>query len=523
MLQQIFLLYHTTKYLKTKQIYYRLFYFIRKKYRKITGFKYPFSIKKHSQSLYLATSIPVSDYFQNATFVFLNLSKDFEQKIDWNYKGHGKLWTYNLNYFDYLNQDKLDKRTGVKLIQDYIDNYYILKDGLEPYPISLRGINWIKFFSTHKINNDNFNSYLYHQYTILYDNIEYHLLGNHLLENGFSLLFGAYYFNDNNFYNKAVRILKNELKEQILLDGAHFELSPMYHQIILFRLLDCYNLVLNNYLYKKELIPLLTSAVARMLNWLEAITFKDGSIPLVNDAVNNIAPDTNQLISYAERLGIQRVRVPLKESGYRKVIENNYELLMDVGNIGPDYIPGHAHSDTFSFVLHVNKQPVIIDTGISTYETNARRLLERQTQSHNTVQIENFQQSEVWGSFRVARRAKVKIISENYNYIKAAHTGYKKINASHEREFKWKANNINIIDSIGNNEMVANAFIHFNADVIPILIGNKVAAKAISIEFENADEIFIEDYFYATEFNKLIPSKKLRIQFKKELKTFITL
>ena len=66
------------------------------------------------------------------------------------------------------------------------------------------------------------------------DNIEYHILGNHLLENGFSLFFGAYYFQDEKFYVKAKKILTDELDEQILEDGAHFELSSMYHQIMLF-------------------------------------------------------------------------------------------------------------------------------------------------------------------------------------------------------------------------------------------------------------------------------------------------
>ena len=35
-------------------------------------------------------------------------------------------------------------------------------------------------------------------------------------------------------------ILNSQLKEQIMIDGAHFELSPMYHQHISHRLLDLY-------------------------------------------------------------------------------------------------------------------------------------------------------------------------------------------------------------------------------------------------------------------------------------------
>ncbi len=90
------------------------------------------------------------------------------------------------------------------------------------------------------------NTFLYRDYCHLLDHQEYHLLGNHLLENGYSLLFGALYFKEKKFEDAARRILTRELKEQVLDDGAHFELSPMYHQIILCRVLDTYNLLENN-------------------------------------------------------------------------------------------------------------------------------------------------------------------------------------------------------------------------------------------------------------------------------------
>ena len=78
------------------------------------------------------------------------------------------------------------------------------------------------------------------------------MLGNHLLENAFSLLFGAYYFQDDKLYNKSKYLLISELNEQVLKDGAHFELSPMYHQIIYSRLLDCIQLIKLNSFWKKD-------------------------------------------------------------------------------------------------------------------------------------------------------------------------------------------------------------------------------------------------------------------------------
>ena len=46
-------------------------------------------------------------------------------------------------------------------------------------------------------------------------------------------------------YDKASCLLYKELDEQILPDGSHYEQSPMYHCILLDRLLDCYNASIN--------------------------------------------------------------------------------------------------------------------------------------------------------------------------------------------------------------------------------------------------------------------------------------
>ena len=244
-------LFATLRYLKSIQIRYRLYYLLRKKLRKITRFSYV--LRKDSQSvrLVLAESIPsypsLDVEAEKLHFRFLNLPVTFKKgQIDWNYAGNGKLWTYNLNYFEFLMQEEMEAEIGEELIYHYIRNLHQIKDGLEPFPISLRGINWIKFFTKFDIKNRKIDDALYAQYYILADNLEYQLLGNHLLENGFSLLFGAYYFKDEYLYRKACDILYTELEEQILSDGAHFELSPMYHQLMLYRLLDCLNLVMHN-------------------------------------------------------------------------------------------------------------------------------------------------------------------------------------------------------------------------------------------------------------------------------------
>ena len=321
-------LFNTVKYLKLKQIYFRLFYFARDRVRKTLGFKYEFSKGSKSTPLKLAKSCDSYSSYSNGEFSFLNLSKKFDENIDWNYNKYGKLWTYNLTYFEYLKE-----KEDIALIYNFIDNIENIKDGLEPFPISLRGINWIKFLTYHDIKDKKIDDSLYAQYYILLDNLEYHLLGNHLLENGFSLLFGAYYFEDEKLYKKAIEILKSELEEQILDDGGHFELSPMYHQIMLFRLLDCINLVKNSSYKNQELLKFLTSKAELMLGWLKNISYENGDIPLFNDSANCIAPTSKQLFEYANNLKLIIKNSTLKESGYRKIDKEKYESVIDIGEV----------------------------------------------------------------------------------------------------------------------------------------------------------------------------------------------
>ena len=50
-------------------------------------------------------------------------------------------------------------------------------------------------------------------------------------------------FGQTRWYEMSVRGLLLEIPEQILEDGANFELSPMYHSLILVDMLDMLNLI----------------------------------------------------------------------------------------------------------------------------------------------------------------------------------------------------------------------------------------------------------------------------------------
>ena len=516
------LLAHTLKYVKAKQVFFRLYYFLKNRLLK-------YSAKKRSPSNFnpISWKYGIHNFTsfdsKELTFKFLNISHSFNDKIDWNYQKYGKLWTYNLNYFDFLNQECISKEDGISLIEDYIKNNDILLDGKEPYPISLRGVNWVKFLSKNKVSNSDIDTTLYNDLFFLSENLEYHLL-----ENAFSLLFGAYYFQDELLYIKSKELLQKELDEQILNDGAHFELSPMYHQILFSKLLDCIHLIkLNNFWKSDNLLMFLIRKASLMNSWLQNTTYQNGDIPMVNDSTYNIAPFSNKLFSFTKKIGVPNLLQPLSDSGYRKIHSKKYELFVDVGNIGPNYQPGHAHSDTFSFELQVMNSPIFVDTGITTYEKNIKRQNERETASHNTVKINDWEQSEVWGGFRVARRAKITSLIENDFYISAKHNGYKKKDLVHERTFKWSDDKIKILDTLNKaTNDNARAYFHLHSSIDkPIIKNEKVILndKGIFISFSGYSNIKIVSYELSHGFNITKAAFKIVVDFDFNLTTRIQL
>ena len=521
---KIFKYFHTIRYLKFIQIRYQFYYLLRSK----LGLEPSLNIRniKHNKlAIQLSASIPIThSFYSKNTFHFLNISHTFSEKIDWNFNKHGKLWTYNLNYFEFLNQEDLDPSTALILIRDYIKSTTLLKDGMDPFPISLRTIFWIKFLVKHKIEDSEINAFLYAQVELLSKKIEYHLLGNHLLENGFAFFYAAFYFSDDKFLKQANKILLPELEEQILSDGAHFEVTPMYHKLMLYRILDCLNLVDNNpHIFIGKKMPNFQEKAVQMCAWLSKMTLKNGEMPHFNDSTFGIAPNSKLLLNYAKKLNVEEKEIELKASAYRVFKTKDYELVVDVGGIQPSYIPGHAHADSLHFVLHQGGIPLIVDTGISTYEKNELRNKERSTQSHNTVQFANENQSDVWGGFRVGKRVQSGIVSETNHAITAFCSSYARPDIKHERSFSCEKNTIIITDKLSKRQKNAKARFHLHPDVKFTLSKDILRGKFGEIFFSGAKTITLAKYEYAEGYNKRRTSTVIVAHFNQELSVKINL
>ncbi len=515
--------FETVRHLRTRQV----FFFLVRPFRRKSALYYfsgkNISIPKPAQPLKLLPFIPAEESLSGNTFTFLNQKKTFEaENIEWDFPGYGLLWNYNLNYFDFLHQENLSAQQGLKLIHHFISHANVRSASYDPYPISLRGMNWIKFLVKNNIDDSKINESLFRQYLKLGHETERHLGANHLLENGFSLLFAAFYFHYEKFFRQAENILLQELSEQILDDGAHFELSTMYHRIILHRILDCINLVKNQRTENDMLQKLLTEKTEAILSWMNNMTFRNGEMPGFNDSTQAGAPTPARLIAYAKQLDAYADNIALSESGYRKFSFQKYELILDAGNIMPSYNPGHTHADMLSFCLNINDKPVIVDCGISTYENNSRRKYERSTAAHNTVSVDKLEQSDMWASFRVGRRARIIETSLSKSYFSAAMKGFTFAGITHKREWEFSEDKILITDSVPGQHHCT-AFLHFHPEAAVEQIGNSISGNNFSIVFRNHTELSLEDYDFAEGFNNLVKARVAIILFSERLYTEITL
>lgn len=464
--------------------------------------------KAKIQKFQIGMALSASQWDGNRSFKFLNKEVSFSQSIDWNYSSNGKLWTYNLNYFEFLGASSREQ--GVEILKNFIEFYPNVLDGREPYPTALRLINTVKFCCQNSLEDSKINSLLYSDGCNLMYNLEYHLLGNHLLEDGFGLLFAGLYLQEKSFLNKGHGIILKELKEQYQEDGLHYEQSPMYHSILLERMLDSI-VILRVYDGPKDLLQALVKTAESALSFLDWCTIKD-YYPLWNDAALGIAKRPSQIFEYAKSLQISwNELIQAGESGYRRLSKDSLDIYFDAGKVGPDYQPGHAHADTLSIDLFSNGHPIVVDPGTSTYEIGNRRTLERSTAFHNTITINNQNSSAVWGGFRTAQRARVKIDYESTDKIIASHYGYKGLKIIHQRTIKALSKGFSIEDEIMGNEEIESMFsLHFHPNCILELKDNFIKVNHdIQMEFTGLKNIQILDYQYAGGFNKLQPAKKI--------------
>lgn len=572
------LLWNTVKYLKVRQIYWRLYY--------IFPFKGWFFPKDHKNKIQIRPEIrPKSPYLAPIdslisttplTFCFLNETRTIDQQEDWEGRGIcseniSKLWLYNLHYHSFAREENISLSEKLIVLRRWIlenpgpRSERGAMDGRSawaPYPLSLRIVNWVKFLLMERQNITGeelcllLNS-LEEQCEALLCQREYHLLGNHLFENGKALVIAGLVLLSSRadyYLKKGLKILQEEIPEQILDDGLHFERSPLYHCLILEGMLDLYHFLSVAvegetvdkgacFQQKNALKNMVEKHLCKMMEALEVVTHEDGGIGFFNDTTDGIASSPNQLLAYAKSLGINYSSTDvsyLPKGGFVKLKNNKFSVIGDVGPIGPDYIPGHAHAESLCFEASFLSQRLFVNSGISTYDKTQKRQDQRSTQAHNCVILAGAlskNTAQVWGGFRVGMRPTVICEGGHQSASEKLFTAVLKnvpdwpSDFCQTRQFDLQNDTFRVIDyfeskSLGGGQ-IKEAYYHlhpqWNVDNIRYIEGPKETWEAevhikssqishsVCLRFQAQGRLSIHesDYRYATGFNNEMRAKKI--------------
>jgi uncharacterized heparinase superfamily protein len=278
-------------------------------------------LKKLSQQLRFPEWQPelARQMIESGEFRFLNLSVPTRGRIPWSAPELPRLWTYHLNYCDFLNLDfnqagdptGAGLRAALRMALDWCEqNSSGTAPGWEPYPLSLRVVNWLKFLGRNARRVEalgetaalaRLSASLRAQVLALEHRLEKDLLANHLLKNIKALIFAGSLLEAPEsqwWLTKGQKLLRREIKEQILPDGGHFERSPMYHALALEDLMDIESLG-----FCLPATPVdngtepIAEAIDRMGGYLRRILHPDGEIPLFNDSALGLAQPSSELLA----------------------------------------------------------------------------------------------------------------------------------------------------------------------------------------------------------------------------------
>jgi uncharacterized heparinase superfamily protein len=455
-------------------------------------------------------------------FCFLNESRMALPPVDWQAAGAARLWRFHLHYFDdapllalaagATGQPRFREVLG-ELIADWVDRNPIgAGDGWHPYTLSRRIPNWIYALGllggAASLGGGRVLASLRDQARFLAGHLEFDALGNHLLANARALLLAAAFFvgdEAGRWWGMAEAILEREVEEQFLADGGHFERSPMYHALVLQDLMECAALY-----GRRGVVPAwLCGTIERAETWLRQMLHPDGGVALFNDCTLE-GPSWPELSAFRSALlgtgapcgrpGWRQLAwlgqppeqgeamlaaepsdapasaslTALRESGYFVLRDPRagHALFFDAGEPCPGYIPAHAHADLLSIELSLLGQRVIVDSGVCEYEAGPWRDYCRSTRAHNTLQVDGKDQSELWGSFRVGRRAhpidvRCSASGERVE-VSASHTGYRRLRGevTHRRTVSYDGSTYRISDHVtGSGRHRVESFIHFHPEL----------------------------------------------------------
>lgn len=300
-------------------------------------------------------------------------------------------------------------------ISNWIESYSLPSsayspDAWHPYVVSRRIPVWVKLFSVYPPEGllaQRVLDSLSAQARWLRKNLEFDVRGNHLIQNLRGLaVAGAFLAGSepDEWLRTASKVLFRECQEQILSSGEHFERSPMYHVDVLLALADMRDAFQAAWGGAPDYLD---AVIAKMAEFLGKVLHPDGQIPLFGDSTLDLTPSPRQVFARLRMdfPNLEPERAMSYQVGdYWVYREGGNFLIFDAGPVGPDHLPAHAHADLLTFEASWGGKRLVVDAGVYDYEDSPERAYCRGTRAHNTLEINGQNQCDIWSRFRMGRR-----------------------------------------------------------------------------------------------------------------------
>lgn len=392
----------------------------------------------------------------------LGVERGLRQPGDWMRPEDPQLWRYHLQYWDWAwglvaDADRaISRQLFARLWRSWRSATTLGQaDAWHPYPASLRAWSWcgqFEYLVRGSDIEDDFVSDLALHAAFVRRFLEVDVGGNHLMKNLKAVIGLALFFGDDRQLRQSVNRMVSQVGVQVLSDGGHYERAPAYHCQVLADLTDVVELLQAAGRTPPEELD---RAISRMRGWLRSAVLPDGTVPMMNDGFpvepGLLAALVNTVLSQLEPRAPLHI---LSDTGLTRATVGDWQVLADVGDPCPRELPAHAHADSLNCIVNFRGQPLLIDTGTSTYAAGPVRDYERSTAAHNTVEIDDADSTEVWGAFRAARRARIKYreayVTPAGVVIAAAHDGYRAVPGRplHHRRWLLTGDRIEVEDRV---------------------------------------------------------------------------
>jgi uncharacterized heparinase superfamily protein len=225
----------------------------------------------------------------------------------------------------------------------------------------------------------------------------------------------------------AYKLLRRELRRQILADGGHIERSPLAQLQALAALVDLRDMALD----ADQAVPSeLASTISRMAAMTRFLRQGDGALPLFNGADERNAAVIDAVLLRSGVKGKAADSAP--QTGFQRLAAGRALVLMDVGAPPPAGFDHDAHAGALSFEMSWGQERIVVNCGARPSRDAAWHMAQRATAAHSTMVVDDTNSAEVVAGNGIGRRPEhVECTREEDGgnvWVTATHDGYRPLN-----------------------------------------------------------------------------------------------